>query len=214
MTTSSFQKWNQYMKLVFIGMMAISLLGVSIIITNWTANLIGSAFGAYELYQIARVYSNITHFLISQVWLFCLVWLFLTWLIVDEADKQSLLLYIIGAAVYATIQFIECFTSDGGYQLVFFIASIKVSCFVLMILGAIKMAKSKTLPNNSGMIMIIISSALFILGELFNLPTHRMSYHIAYSTYHFIASLHYLAAYVFLFIGWKKQAQPKQFYIE
>lgn len=227
METTQVQKWNKIMKTTFIAMMMIAVLSITSVVLDAIYPIINRVWKFYHHYyadfNLAR---QILGYLTTAFWIFGMICLFCLPQLANKNDKNGLATFRLGVVLYISFVILGYILSWFGLMyfeniiIIIVMLLLKMGCFILMMIGAIKLSKSKTFPNSKGMSMIMISAIFTILAYVYTIGLDIYYYKYYYMSYDYYGNsniidtlqwfgyIFSMASDIFWLIGWAKLAKP------
>lgn len=213
METAKVQKWNQWMKMLYYAMIMISVLSIIDTMLEWSYYYVDGSLYDYEYSDFSRMTSNVTTiigYLCTTFWIFGVIGMFCLSQLIDEQDRNDWSMFKIGALVYTALVVLGTILSLlnlSGMLVAIILMLIRMGCFVMMMVGAIKLSNSKTFPNGKWMSMIMLSIIFILVGYICYLIMYIMIYTENYNNLNVLANfgnVFSLVSDIFWIIGWVK----------
>ena len=213
METTKVQKWNQLMKMIYFGMIMIAILSIVNTVLEWSHYFVNYRFYDYDYskyYDVKGLITKIISYLCTSFWVFSVIWLFCLTQLINEKDRNGWSLFKIGALVYtslAVLGIILSLADINGIGLATILLFVRMGCFVVMMIGAIKLSSSNTFPNSKGMSMIMIATIFIILSYFCYFMIYIMIYNENYNNldvFSNVGNVFSLVSDIFWLIGWVK----------
>ena len=215
MEKSNVQTWNQFMKMTFFGMMMIAVLSIVSQLVDWSYYLVVNSrlYYYYDLYGSSYYFgtaSRIVNYIDTTFWIYGVIWLFVMSKFVDAGDQEGYSLFKIGFLIYTSLLVIGYLLALAGglgmaITLVWFI--LQTGCFIVMMIGAIKLKNSTTFPNAKGMSPIMLSLIFGIVSYFLYIIMYTMAISDLYYNFNLfsnLGSVFSLVSDIFWLIGWVK----------
>lgn len=213
METAKVQKWNQWMKMLYYAMIMISVLSIIDTMLEWSYYYVDGSLYDYEYSDFSRMTNNVTTiigYLCTTFWIFGVIGMFCLSQLIDEQDRNDWSMFKIGALVYTALVVLGTILSLlnlSGMLVAIILMLIRMGCFVMMMVGAIKLSNSKTFPNGKWMSMIMLSIIFILVGYICYLIMYIMIYTENYDNLNVLANfgnVFSLVSDIFWIIGWVK----------
>lgn len=201
------------MKMLYYAMIMISVLSIIDTMLEWSYYYVDGSLYDYEYSDFSRMTSNVTTiigYLCTTFWIFGVIGMFCLSQLIDEQDRNDWSMFKIGALVYTALVVLGTILSLlnlSGMLVAIILMLIRMGCFVMMMVGAIKLSNSKTFPNGKWMSMIMLSIIFILVGYICYLIMYIMIYTENYDNLNVLANfgnVFSLVSDIFWIIGWVK----------
>ena len=215
METINVNRWNKFTKMTYIAMMLVSVLSIVNVVLNWSSSWVRSSYyydWFWDYYYMTSTVTLIISYLGDTLWILGVVMLFCLAKQLEGTDRKKMSVFKIGVLVYVSLvwmMYLVRWTFGYSRDFIMVMMLLKMGCFVVMMIGAINLSKSKTFPNSKGMSMIMISTIFTLLSYVCYFIINTMAYNDLYyesnfTVLRYVSGVFSIVSDIFWLIGWVK----------